>query len=157
MQEFNFPLFVIHTDNVEEIDGILWIEDQVLDDKNMSGETLGVRRLQSPMKSIYPLRYMIEDEIGLMKHRGKSFIDNTGEVIYYEKQETVALTYYKIKKVEKKGVAALIWLKDIPYPFAAKRPPKEGLTWVGMIHKSGLPWKIWEFSETKKKDTWRKI
>ena len=36
----------------------------------MSGETLGVRRLQSLMKSIYPLRYMIEDEIGLMKHRG---------------------------------------------------------------------------------------
>ena len=156
MQQFNFPIFVIHTDNVEEIDGILWIEDQVLDDKNMSGETLGIRRLQSPMKSIYPLRYMIEDEIGLMKHRGKTFIDNTGEVIYYEKQETVALTYYKIKKVEKKGVAALIWLKDIPYPFAAKRPPKDGYSWVGMIHKSGLPWKIWEFSETKKKDTWRK-
>ena len=121
MQQFNYPLFVIHTDNVEEIDGILWIEDQVLDDKNMSGKTLGIRRLQTPMKSIYPLRYMIEDEISLMKHRGKSFIDNTGELIYYEKQETVSLTYYKIKKVEKKGVAALIWLKGIPYPFAANR------------------------------------
>ena len=156
MQQFNYPLFVIHTDNVEEIDGILWIEDQVLDDKNMSGKTLGIRRLQTPMKSIYPLRYMIEDEISLMKHRGKSFIDNTGEVIYYEKQETVSLTYYKIKKVEKKGVAALIWLKGIPYPFAANRPPEEGYTWVGMIHKSGLPWKIWEFAEAKKRDTWRK-
>ena len=33
-----FPVFVIHTDNVEEIDGITWIDDQVLDDKNMSGE-----------------------------------------------------------------------------------------------------------------------
>ena len=50
-----FPVFVIHTDNVEEIDGILWIDDQVLDDKNMSGETLGARRLETPMKSIYPL------------------------------------------------------------------------------------------------------
>ena len=54
-----FPLFVIHTDNIEELDGILWIDDQVLDDKNMPGDTLGLRRIQSPMKSIYPLKYMI--------------------------------------------------------------------------------------------------
>ena len=38
-----FPVFVIHTDNVEEIDGILWIDDQVLDDKNMSGGFIKVK------------------------------------------------------------------------------------------------------------------
>ena len=63
---FEFPLYVVHTDEVMEADGILWIEDQVLDDKNMSGETLGKRRLQTPMKSLYPLRYMINDEIELI-------------------------------------------------------------------------------------------
>ena len=36
---FEFPLYVVHTDEVIEADGILWIEDQVLDDKNMSGNT----------------------------------------------------------------------------------------------------------------------
>ena len=45
----NFPVFVVHTDNVELIDGILWIDNQVLDDRNMKGKTLGQRRLQSPM------------------------------------------------------------------------------------------------------------
>ena len=44
----DFPVFVLHTDNIELIDGILWIDNQVLDDKNMSGKTLGIRRLQSP-------------------------------------------------------------------------------------------------------------
>ena len=58
----DFPVFVLHTDNIELIDGILWIENQVLDDKNMSGKTLGIRRLQSPMKSLYPLKYMLENE-----------------------------------------------------------------------------------------------
>ena len=48
----NFPVFVVHTDNVELIDGILWIDNQVLDDKNMKGKTLGQRRLQSPMISL---------------------------------------------------------------------------------------------------------
>ena len=91
-----FPCFVIHSDNVELIDGILWLDDQVLDDKNMSGHTLGIRRIQSPMNSIYPLRYMIEDITGLMRHRGKFFIDNLGKVFNYEKTETVKLQYHKI-------------------------------------------------------------
>ena len=59
--KINFPVFSVHTDNVEFIDGILWIDNQVLDDKYMSGDTLGKRRLQSPMKSLYPLKYMLED------------------------------------------------------------------------------------------------
>jgi len=62
--EINFPVYVVHTDNIELIDGILWIDDQVLDDRNMPGDTLGKRRLQTPMKSLYPLKYMIEDEVG---------------------------------------------------------------------------------------------
>ena len=37
-----FPVFTVHTNDVELVDGILWIENQVLDDKNMKGDTLGV-------------------------------------------------------------------------------------------------------------------
>ena len=74
-RRITWPVFVIHAEP-EVIDGIVWIEDQVVDDTNMLGETLGERRLQTPMKSIYPLRYMIEDEIAMNKHRGKLFIDS---------------------------------------------------------------------------------
>ena len=76
--KINFPVFSVHTDNVEFIDGILWIDNQVLDDKNMSGDTLGKRRLQSPMKSLYPLKYMLEDEVEMIKHSGKYYIDSNG-------------------------------------------------------------------------------
>ena len=68
--DINFPVFVVHTDNIELIDGILWIDNQVLDDRNMKGKTLGMRRLQSPMKSLYPLKYMIEDVAEMIKHQG---------------------------------------------------------------------------------------
>jgi len=157
IEDLTFPLFVIHTDSAEVIDGILWIEDQVLDDLNMPGETLGARRLQSPMKSIYPLKYMIEDEIGLMKHRGSTFIDNDGKVINYEKTRNLKLKYHKIAKREKKGIATVLWLKDVPFPFAEKSPPDIEITWAGVLYDHGIPWKIYEFSEEKRKDTWRKI
>ena len=157
INELIFTLFVIHTDSVELIDGILWIEDQVLDDLNMEGETLGARRLKSPMQSIYPLKYMIEDVIGLMKHRGNTFIDNEGKVINYEKTKTLKLKYHKIRKREKKGIATVLWLKDVPFPFAEKSPPDPDFSWAGVLYDTGIPWKIYDFAEDKKKDTWRKI
>ena len=132
-EELIFPLYIIHSDNIELIDGILWLDDQVLDDKNMDGKTLGRRRIQSPMKSIYPLRYMIEDEIGLMRHRGKTFLDSGGRVFNYEKTETCKLHYNKILNREKKTIATVLWLKDCPVPFAEKSPPSEELTWAGVL------------------------
>ena len=94
--KINFPVFSVHTDNVEFIDGILWIDNQVLDDKNMSGDTLGKRRLQSPMKSLYTLKYMLEDEVEMIKHSGKYYIDSNGYFIEKHKTTRVPLKYHKI-------------------------------------------------------------
>ena len=47
-----YPVYVIHGEP-EELDNMLWLNDQVIDDRNMLGETLGLRRLQNPMKSLY--------------------------------------------------------------------------------------------------------
>ena len=67
--KIEFPIFVVHTNNIELIDGILFIDNQILDDRNMKGRTLGIRRLQTPMKGLYPLKYMIEDEAEMIKHQ----------------------------------------------------------------------------------------
>ena len=156
-EELIFPLYIIHSDNIELIDGILWLDDHVLDYNNMDVKTLGRRRIQSPMKSIYPLRYMIEDEIGLMRHRGKTFLDSGGRVFNYEKTETCKLHYHKILKREKKTIATVLWLKDCPFPFAEKSPPSEELTWAGVLYREGVPWRIFDFATEYKKSTWRKI
>ena len=94
-----FPLFVVHTDNVELIDGILWVEDQVLDDTNMKGDTIGIRRLKSPMKSMYPLKYMVDDIPSLLNHQGKHYIDNSGFFFTKEKKHKVDLKYHKILRL----------------------------------------------------------
>ena len=154
---FEFPLYVVHTDEVMEADGILWIEDQVLDDKNMSGETLGKRRLQTPMKSLYPLRYMINDEIELIKHQGKFFIDSKGEFIIYEKTEKVQLRYHKILKVERLRGRSIMKVKDIPFPFDVLRPTSSEEKWAGGLYRKGIPWKLYETVKERKNNTWRKI
>ena len=126
-----FPIYVL-SEEPEEIDGLLIIGDQVVDDKNMTGTTIGMRRLQTPMRSLYPLRYMVEDHVGMMKHRGKHFIDTEGVYWYNEKTETATLKYHKIRKVEKKDIASVVWLKDVPFPFVEARPPQEGMGWCGI-------------------------
>ena len=153
----DFPVFVLHTDNIELIDGILWIDNQVLDDKNMSGKTLGIRRLQSPMKSLYPLKYMLNDEADILHHQGKFYIDSDGFFFTKSKTTTTQLKYHKIMRVEKKTIASRLWIKDCPFPFPLKRPLPENASWAGVLYRDGIPWIIYDLSEEKKKDSWRKI
>lgn len=155
--KYKFPVYVVHTDNVELIDGILWVEDQVLDDKNMSGETLGKRRLQTPMKSLYPLRYMITDTVELIKHRGNFYIDSTGMFFRYHKQKSLPLKYHKIRKTEKRRGRTVVWLKGINNAYDFARPPSPQETWAGVLYRSGIPWLVYEVCEERKKDTWRKV
>jgi len=42
--KLEFPVFVLHTNNIELIDGLLFIDKEILDDTNMKGKTLGLRR-----------------------------------------------------------------------------------------------------------------
>ena len=155
--KIEFPVFVLHTDNIELIDGILWIDNQVLDDKNMSGKTLGIRRLQSPMKSLYPLKYMLNDEADILHHQGKFYIDSDGFFFTKSKTTTTQLKYHKIMRVEKKTIASRLWIKDCPFPFPLKRPLPENASWAGVLYRDGIPWFIYDLSEEKKKDSWRKI
>ena len=152
-----FPVFVVHTNNIELIDGILWVDNQVLDDRNMKGKTLGMRRIQSPMKSLYPLKYMIEDEAEMIKHQGKYYIDNLGSFVEKHKTTKVKLKYHKILRVEKKTIVSMLWIKNCPFPFPLKRPLPENAYWAGVLYRQGYPWILYDLSEVEKKDTWRKV
>ena len=93
----------------------------------------------------------------ILKQSLKTFIDSNGTPFIYEKTLLCKLKYYKIRKVEQKDVASLIWCKDIKHPFTVPRPPEQGMTWAGVLHFHGLPWILYEYSEEKKKDTRRKV
>ena len=151
-----FPVYIIGSDNWEEQDGLLFLDNKLLDDKNMPGKTLGIRRLQSPFKDLYPLKSSLGNLLGILKQTKNTFIDNEGIPFIYEKTESCSLRYYKIRKVERKESSSVLWLKDISFPFKIPRPPSGELTWAGVLHKNNIPWMIYEHSEHKKADTRRK-
>lgn len=153
-EDLIFPVYVIHSENVELIDGILWLDNQVLDDKNMLGETLGIRRMQTPMKSLYSLRYMIRDIVGMSQHKGKNFVDSDGRVIAYEKTEKCKIHYHKITKRFKRGVATMIKFKGIDRLMEVATPPSEDAAWAGIVYRRGLPWEIRDFAVEEQKSTW---
>ena len=47
IKKIKFPVFILPNSNWELVDGLLLIDNQVVDDKNMPGASLGIRRLQT--------------------------------------------------------------------------------------------------------------
>ena len=156
-KNLDFPLFLLGSSNWELVDGLLLLDGELLDDKNMRGETLGLRRMLTPHKKQYHLREMITTANGLMKQKTKYFIDNSGRPFIYEKIEFAKLKYLKIKKIDYKTKACLLCVHGCSFPFTIPRPPEPGYTWAGILHIRDNPWLLYEYAEEKLKDTRRKI
>ena len=157
IHNLEFPIFLLDSGNWELADGILFLDEQVLDDRNQSGATLGARRLQSPFNDLVPLRKMISTPNGVLKQSTSYFIDNKGVPFTYIKTRFLPLKYLKIKRVEKKGTGSLVFVKGSTVPFTVPRPPDPEMVWAGVLHLHKLPWMLYEYSATKLKDTRRKV
>ena len=157
LEDITWPVYVLHSDEVEERDGLLFCDTQIVDDKNMKGKTLGLRRLQSPHKNLYKLKVMIEGFQDFVHHKGSNYIDSDGKYFRWIKNKKCNLISHKIDKVEKRDIATLIWVKDIPFPFFVKRPPEARLHYASILYMGSQPSILYSFSETKQRKTWRKI
>ena len=85
-KQFNrvsFPIFKLPSDNWSEQDGLVYLDGALLDDRNMVGETLGIRRLQTPFKELLELKKSLLDVIGLIKQPPSAYIDNSGSLFTY--------------------------------------------------------------------------
>ena len=67
IKKLTFPVFILPNSNWQLVDGLLLLDNIVLDDKNMPGATLGIRRLQTPFTEIVPLKHSIDSLIGILK------------------------------------------------------------------------------------------
>lgn len=157
IKKIEFPVFILPNSNWQLIDGLLLIDNQVVDDKNMPGASLGIRRLQTHFTELVPLKHSIDSLIGILKQNSKCFIDSNGTPFIYQKTRHSALKYYKIRKIEQKEVASVLWLKDVKQAFTIPRPPPLGKTWAGVLHLGPWPWLLYEYSEERLKDTRRKV
>lgn len=157
VNKIKFPVYVIPSGNWDSADGLLFLDGELVDDKNMPGATLGVRRLQTPHKKLLRLTKQLSTHIGLLKQPTRTFIDSNGTPFIYEKTKMCTVKYFRIKRIERKEVATVLWVQGVPSPFTVPRPPEDGMLWAGILHYHGLPWLLYEYSETKKPDTRRKV
>lgn len=158
INKISFPVFKLDSDNVDVSDGITFLNGLVLDDRNMPGKTLGVRRMQTPMRNLYELRASINGVVGLAKQVGNNaYIDSKGRVFIYEKTIMCRLVYHKITRVDRKDVASTIFLKGVKQSFEVPRPPADDINYAGVLYFHGLPWKLYEFAEDFKPPARKKI
>lgn len=111
IKKIKFPVFILPNSNWELIDGLLMIDNQVVDDKNMPGASLGIRRLQTHFTELVPLKHSIESLIGILKQNNRCFIDSNGTPFIYQKTMNSALKYYKIRKSREKGSSFSVVVK----------------------------------------------
>jgi hypothetical protein len=152
-----YPVYQLESSNWSLIDGILFLDNRVLDDTNMPGDTLGKRRLQTPFNDLVPLKKAAFSFLGIIKNTNKFFIDNSGMPFIYQKTKVVPLKYYKIKEVQRKESRSLLWLHNINYSFQLDRPPPPAIEWAGVLHLNNFPWLLYDYSANKLKSTRRKI
>lgn len=158
INQIDFPVFKLESQNIDKQDGIVFIDGFVLDDRNMSGKKLGQRRMQTPLRNLYELRASINGVVGLAKQVGNNaYIDSSGRIFIYEKTLFCKLQYHRITKVSLKDTASSVHLKGIQQAFQVPRPPHPDMNWAGVLYFHGLPWKLYEFSENHKPTARKKI
>ena len=163
LTDIKFPVFRIGSHKkIWEDGGILYIlmdSDNILkiDNKNVVGDTIGKRRLKIPKKQRYKFAGTYLTLAQLVKDNKKLFVDNEGKLIKYKKQNVCKLTYHKIlRAANHENVGYILTVRGILPKFKVSRAIYDGQEFIGLlrINKGYL---LYELSEERKPDTWRKI
>lgn len=135
----------------------MFLDGLVVDERNMPGKTLGLRRLQCRREDLLPLKRSILTIPALLHAKGHVFIDTKGKPFLYQKTLSSKLSCYKIRKIEKKEVASLLWLHGVSFPITIPKPPLNNPVYARMLHLNGVPWILYDYVSQPTKDTYRRV
>ena len=142
---------------------ILYIENEkdiyILDNRNLSGDTLGSRRLRVKNMPIYPLSTPIFNIKQLIKTASSSinkFIDSSGTLFDYNKDSYVPLKYHKIIRMEQGKGRLFIFIKEMACPIIMEGNISINYKYIGLLYldEGIIPY---ELLEERKKHTRRKV
>ena len=123
---FQFPVYPIGSYlDIFEQDGLVYLlrnydtDYKVLDNKNLEGDTLGLRRIKIPKKQKASLKSVIYNLESLIRYTGTSrkFIDNNGRVFEYKRTKFYYIYSYRILKVTESDSKYIVHLKNYPQRF----------------------------------------
>ena len=155
LRSIEFPVFKLPSEDYYLRDGLLLINELVVDDRNQNGQTIGQRRLQTPHK-LKKLNTTYLDYIDLVEENPSVLIDSKGTLFHYHKTKFEKVRSYEIKKREPKETHTRIWLRGVNFAFIVPRPPT-GKKWAQVLTFNNRPWLLYSFSEEKLPEFNRKI
>lgn len=151
-------LVFYHTHYVDH-DNIENVNIRIVDDANLSGKTLGLRRLQLQDEKLFPIRtaiYFLADLVKLAKST-TWFIDSSGRVFHYEKNTRAKLQTRAIKQIlPASGLGCVVELVGISSRFKSLQRPGEHQHYARVL-KLGMGFIFYGFCETVKPDSWRMV
>lgn len=171
----SFPVFRLTTKKPLEDNGVLYYKNsyldvdsatihhnvRLLDDKNLPGSTLALRRLSLKSQNVplVPIRtaiYFLGDFIKLAKSN-YWFIDNNGLVFTYKKCLRAKLVYRKISRVlESTTTGSVLEVQGLPERFKTLFKVPQYHKYAAFIMYKGLTI-LYGTTETQSKDSWRLI
>lgn len=159
LRSIKFPVFDLRLKEPEWYtqDGVLFIDGLVVDERNMPGKTLGLRRLQCGRSDLYVLRRAYTDFKSMLASKKLVFIDSNGVPFKYVKTKRAPLVHHRISKIVPKEDHSVVWFKSINYPMRIERPPVIDPLWARVLYYNGAPWDIYDYCTYKGKDTYKVV
>ena len=129
LNEINFPVYRLGTNAPSVEDNIIYYffgKMEVVDDKNLPGDTLSSRRLKIPEKEKFKLKLAIFYIADLIKLSGPEiwFIDSSGKLFQYKKSRFCKLVSKKITNVIRCTGYSLIEVQGVLQRFICLYPPR---------------------------------
>jgi len=155
LRSVKFPVYSLGTEDFYIRDGLLLVNDLVIDDRNQPGDTLGKRRLQTPHKK-RRLSIVYEEFLDIVKQNPSVLIDNNGDIFSYNKTKFEKVKSIRIVRKDLEDTHSRIWLRGVNFAFIVKQPPL-AMNWAQVLHLNSRPWLLYSLSEDKLKDSNRKI
>tara|TARA_R110000772_G_scaffold66361_1_gene147873 strand:- start:68653 stop:69060 length:408 start_codon:yes stop_codon:yes gene_type:complete len=130
---------------------------RLVDDRTVKGDTLGERRLRTPLKKKRISTYTA-DIISLIKGTQATetwYIDYYGDIFCYRKTRTERVICHRISKVTPMDTYSVVALEGIDFPVILPRPPTGGFAQV--LYLGIHPWKILNIVPSRVKSTVKKV
>jgi hypothetical protein len=173
--EISFPVFKLPGGRPLEEAGVLYYVQEyrntetddlqsttaVVDNKNIAGDSLSLRRLKLATQGtrLYRINlavYFLGDLIKLAKSK-TWWIDSQGKLFEYKKTTGAKLKFYRLEKCfTTQGMGAVIQVCGLPQRFKTMFIPTQQDTWCGILEWNNI--KIfYGFYAEQHKETWRMI
>lgn len=133
---------------------------QIIDDKNLAGETLGKRRTQlyAEGASLFPLKlsfWFLSDLIKASCPK-QYWVDSNGKIFKYTKTKMVPLVFRRITNIIPDISCTLVEVEGLPGRYMSLLPPVLEQQYAGLLKLNG-GYILYGFFDQKYPDTKRKI